>query len=112
MHNWLIHRSGVNPTSKPRRAFTSCYMDGRTRSTLTGNHFPMVFGKVTSPSPWLDLLQAEREHYREAAASAEEYALSLKAENDRLNAELAAATNYVRGVETALSLIRTEPANG
>ena len=72
----------------------------------------MVFGKVTSPSPWLDLLQAEREHYREAAASAEEYALSLKAENDRLNAELAAATNYVRGVETALSLIRTEPANG
>ena len=30
LHNWLLHRSGVNETDKPRRAFSVCYMDGRT----------------------------------------------------------------------------------
>lgn len=31
MHNYLIHRSGVNPTEKPRRAFSVNYADGRTK---------------------------------------------------------------------------------
>ena len=35
LHNWLIHRSGVNPTPAPRRAFTVCYMDGRTLNAGT-----------------------------------------------------------------------------
>lgn len=30
LHNWLLHRSGVNETDKPRRAFSVCYMDART----------------------------------------------------------------------------------
>lgn len=30
LHNWLLHRSDVNATSEPRRAFSACYMDGRT----------------------------------------------------------------------------------
>merc|ERR1712048_581718 len=31
MHNYLIHRSGTNPTSRPRRAFSVNYADGRTK---------------------------------------------------------------------------------
>jgi len=31
MHNFLVHRSGTNPSSMPRRAFSVNYADGRTR---------------------------------------------------------------------------------
>ena len=51
LHNWLIHRSGVNPSPVPRRAFTACYMDGRTQSILTGNHFPLVAGSLPAELP-------------------------------------------------------------
>jgi phytanoyl-CoA hydroxylase len=30
LHNWLIHRSGINRTDRPRRAFSCCYLDART----------------------------------------------------------------------------------
>jgi phytanoyl-CoA hydroxylase len=43
LHNWLIHRSGVNRNDTPRRAFSVCYMDARTRTT-SGSGFPLVFG--------------------------------------------------------------------
>lgn len=33
IHNALWHRSGVNETGSPRRAFTVCYMDAATRCT-------------------------------------------------------------------------------
>lgn len=45
LHNWLLHRSGVNTIEHPRRAFSVCYMEGATRSI--GNperRFPLVFG--------------------------------------------------------------------
>ncbi len=66
LHNWLIHRSGINPSPVPRRAFTACYMDGRTLSTLTGRRFPMAFGE---DGPHLDLpfvtqLRADQEAMR------------------------------------------------
>lgn len=44
LHNWLLHRSGVNTIECPRRAFSVCYMDARTRSTRDGHAFPVVFG--------------------------------------------------------------------
>ncbi len=31
IHNYLWHRSGQNRTGRPRRAFTVCYLDARTR---------------------------------------------------------------------------------
>lgn len=31
LHNWLLHASEVNSTDAPRRAFSVCYLDGRTR---------------------------------------------------------------------------------
>ncbi len=50
LHNWLIHRSGVNRSNTPRRAFSACYMDARTVDLL-GRTYPVVFdsgGRATS----------------------------------------------------------------
>lgn len=43
LHNWLLHSSEVNPTDSPRRAFSVCYMDARTRDRSTGGAYPVVF---------------------------------------------------------------------
>ena len=45
LHNFLLHRSGVNTTTSPRRAFSATYMDVETRSVVTGDTFPIVFGE-------------------------------------------------------------------
>ena len=85
LHNWSIHRSGVNVTPSPRRAFTTCLMDARTLSVSTGRPFPLLFGDAPEvPHHYVAHLEAERDHYRTAAASSEEYALSLAAELERL----------------------------
>jgi len=42
LHNWLLHASDVNRTDVSRRAFSVCYMDGRTRSNR-GQRFPVIF---------------------------------------------------------------------
>jgi len=90
LHNWLIHRSGVNPTPLPRRAFTACYMDGRTQSTLTGNYFPLVSGSLSAePYPFVRQLQEENRTLRQMREEAERYAKSLEAER------------YARSQETA-----------
>jgi len=44
LHNFLVHSSGVNGTDEPRRAFSTTYMDAATRSVVTGETFPVVFG--------------------------------------------------------------------
>ncbi len=67
LHNWLIHRSGVNPTSVPRRALTVCYMDGRTLSTLTGNPFPLVAGSLPAEYPFVHQLRQDCATLRELA---------------------------------------------
>lgn len=51
IHNWVLHRSGVNKTDNPRRAFSIAYMDAATRSVKSGQTFPFIFGKQTFPSP-------------------------------------------------------------
>jgi Phytanoyl-CoA dioxygenase (PhyH) len=89
LHNWLIHRSGVNPSPVPRRAFTMCCMDGRTQSTLTGSRFPLVAGRLPGePYPFVRQLRNDCAALRESAARSEEYALSLEAENRKLQAAL------------------------
>ncbi len=45
LHNWLMHRSGVNQTGSPRRALSVAYMDASTRKMRTAQTFPIVFGK-------------------------------------------------------------------
>jgi polysaccharide pyruvyl transferase WcaK-like protein len=99
LHNWLIHRSGVNPSSTPRRAFTTCYMDGRTQSILTGNYFPLVAGTLPAePYPYVRQLRDECAALRQMQEEAERYAKSLEAARNapagllsRLRARLAAA---------------------
>jgi phytanoyl-CoA hydroxylase len=100
LHNWMIHRSGVNPSPTPRRAFTSCYMDGRTVNTTTGSRFPIVWGDALAQSPdFLRPLLEERAALEESRASAEEYALSLLETNRALEASLHEATAYARSLE-------------
>jgi polysaccharide pyruvyl transferase WcaK-like protein len=89
LHNWLIHRSGVNPSQVARRAFTMCCMDGRTQSTLTGNRFPLVAGDLPAePYPFVRQLREDCAALRDSAARSEEYALSLEAENRKLQGAL------------------------
>jgi polysaccharide pyruvyl transferase WcaK-like protein len=81
LHNWLIHRSGINPSPVPRRAVTICYMDGRTQSILTGNYFPLVAGSLPAePYPFIRQLQEENRALREMREETERYAKSLEAE--------------------------------
>lgn len=100
LHNWLIHRSGVNPSSQPRRAVTICYMDGRTLSVLTGDHFPMISGALRGhPYHFVREMQEDRTALRTTFASAEEYAHSLEQEVARLRAQREELEGQARNLE-------------
>ena len=43
LHNWTLHRSEVNTTNRPRRAFSVCYIDAATHQVTTGRRFPKIF---------------------------------------------------------------------
>ena len=43
LDNWTLHRSEVNTTNRPRRAFSVCYIDAATRQLSTGRGYPKVF---------------------------------------------------------------------
>lgn len=104
IHNWLLHRSGVNPSSSPRRAFTCCYLDGRTRNQLTGDTFPLLWGTLPDEPPvYLAYLRQENGALRENSARAEEYALSLVEENRKLHAAVEDASTYARSLENELA---------
>ncbi|NUP99620.1 MAG: phytanoyl-CoA dioxygenase family protein [Armatimonadetes bacterium] len=45
LHNYVLHRSGINQIERPRRAFSVVYMDAATRSTKSGQAFPKIFGE-------------------------------------------------------------------
>ena len=45
LNNLLLHRSALNPTGNPRRAFSIAYMDAATRAVKTGETFPVIFGE-------------------------------------------------------------------
>jgi ectoine hydroxylase-related dioxygenase (phytanoyl-CoA dioxygenase family) len=81
LHNWLIHRSGVNPSPLPRRAFTMCCMDARTRNTLTGNFFPLIAGSQPEADPYVTELFKQRAILEETTKEAVRYAKSLEADN-------------------------------
>jgi len=111
LHNWLIHRSGVNPSPIPRRAVTICYLDGRTRTVHTGDHLPMVAGAVNpEPLPYVRELMAHSENLRRAAAEREDYALSLKAELEKVQAAHQATLAEVERLHAAVDADPAEPA--
>jgi hypothetical protein len=85
MHNWLLHRSGANPSRLRRRAFTCCFLDGRTRNNLTGDLFPLLWGDLPGEPPrYLEQLRGDDAILRASIAEATRYAHSLEAELDRL----------------------------
>ena len=45
LHNFLLHSSEVNSTTEPRRAFSVCYMNGRSTSIKDHTGFPIAFGE-------------------------------------------------------------------
>lgn len=45
LHNWLLHGSDVNRSDIPRRAFSVCYMDARTRDAKRDERYSMIFGQ-------------------------------------------------------------------
>lgn len=45
LHNLLLHRSGVNRTDRPRRAFSVVYLDAATRVVKGNRVLPKVFGE-------------------------------------------------------------------
>ena len=46
LHNWMLHRSGINTINQSRRAFSVCYMEGTTKSLNNPNRaFPRIFGE-------------------------------------------------------------------
>ncbi|MQA30641.1 MAG: hypothetical protein GEU82_12530, partial [Luteitalea sp.] len=109
LHNWLLHRSGINGTDAPRRALTTCYMDGRTISTLTGDRFPIVFGEhedTEEAMPFLKALGEENRRLQTAAAEAERYAKSLLEDNQRREQMRSEAEAYAKSLEAELGRLR------
>ncbi len=45
LHNYLLHRSGVNLSEERRRAFAVIFVDAATRTLDSGMSFPVVFGE-------------------------------------------------------------------
>lgn len=43
LHNWLLHRSDKNHSNQSRRAFSVCYMDGRTKNQQWDENFTRVW---------------------------------------------------------------------
>ncbi|HEV2472101.1 MAG TPA: phytanoyl-CoA dioxygenase family protein [Chthonomonadales bacterium] len=43
LHNWLIHRSGINTINCARRALSVCYTDAATRYLANNHTYPVVF---------------------------------------------------------------------
>ncbi|HVO11058.1 MAG TPA: polysaccharide pyruvyl transferase family protein [Vicinamibacteria bacterium] len=108
LHNWLVHRSGVNATDEPRRAFTACYMDGRTLASLTGSRFPVVFGEPEEPEeslPFLRELRRDVSLLRETAEESVRYARSL--EGARREAE-----RYAWSLEAEIARLRGSAGPG
>jgi hypothetical protein len=85
---------------------TSCYMDGRTRNTLTGDQFPIVFGQPETAWPFLQSVSAENRSLRESAAEAERYARSLAEHAERLEKMRGEAEQYARSLEVELARVR------
>jgi len=101
LHNWLIHRSGINPSAVPRRAFSACYMDGRTLGTLTGQRYPMVFGEEPGDHRFVEHLRGERRVLSESLREAQEFVASLQEENAQLRSMREEAERYALTLEAA-----------
>ena len=87
-------------------------MDGRTRSTLTGERFPLVSGSLSAePYPYLRHLREENAALRQQGAEACEYAESLRRENQLLRQDREEAERYARSLEGELKTLASRPVS-
>jgi polysaccharide pyruvyl transferase WcaK-like protein len=113
LHNWMLHRSGINGTNRPRRAISACYMDGRTLNALTGTRFPIVFGEhedVEAALPFVKEVRDESRRLAEAAREAERYAMSLLADNEARERMRGEAERYAQSLEKEVERLRASVA--
>ena len=88
-------------------------MDARTRATLTGDTYPLVFGRAEDLAvdwPFLDHMEAENERLRETAAEAERYARSLVAHAEQLERCVSDTETYAKSLEAEVVRLRGEPS--
>lgn len=50
LHNWTLHSSEPNQTNRPRRGFSTCYIDAATESHKTGDSYSKIFPEY-EPAP-------------------------------------------------------------
>jgi len=110
LHNWVIHRSGLNATSVPRRAFTACFLDARTFNLQTGTFFPTVDGPQPEVPRFLEVMSATQADLRAALEEANQYATSLRASFDEaetyathLRASFSEAETYALDLKRVLA---------
>jgi ectoine hydroxylase-related dioxygenase (phytanoyl-CoA dioxygenase family) len=96
LHNWILHRSGINKTPVPRRAFTACFVDARTTNLQTGTFFPTVDGLQPETPRFLEVMNATDAHQRASLLEAEQYVEHLRASFDE-------AETYALDLERALA---------
>jgi hypothetical protein len=97
LHSWLIRRRSANRSATPRRAFTGCYLDGRTINVTSGSHYPVVAGAVDqAPHPYIGTLASDRATAAESARVAQERAASLESELAAVRERCEAAEGELR----------------
>jgi ectoine hydroxylase-related dioxygenase (phytanoyl-CoA dioxygenase family) len=100
LHSWLIRRASANRSATPRRAFTGCYLDGRTINVTSGSHYPVVAGTVDqAPHPYIGTLASDRAAAAENARVAQERAASLESELAAVRERCEAAEGELRSLE-------------
>lgn len=100
LHSWLIRRAAANRSATPRRAFTGCYLDGRTINVTSGGHYPVVAGTVDeAPYPYMGTLASDRAAAVENAQVAQERAAGLESELAVVRARCEAAEDELRTLE-------------
>ncbi|MCC6580410.1 MAG: phytanoyl-CoA dioxygenase family protein [Phycisphaeraceae bacterium] len=60
LHNWTLHNSTVNRSPIARRAFSVCYMDGRTKTQEGNQYWSQIFGDGAMNPDELELAAASR----------------------------------------------------
>ena len=96
LHNWILHRSGINTTPMPRRAFTACFLDARTLNLQTGKFFPTIDGPQPETPKFLEVMHETEVHLRASLLEAENYV-------QHLQASFAEAETYALDLERALA---------
>ena len=85
-------------------------MDGRTRNTLSGDYFPIVFGERPDAAgdwPFLQHVRDENRTLRQMATEAERYAKSLAEHAERLEQSRGEAEQYAKSLEAELTRVRS-----